>query len=566
MSNLKEITTHINNAVSQALVKENNTLEKKMFSFLSAMLEMNEQGKMICESIRKLNEDVVYVVLNGIDIRNDERAFVTGINWSNISERIIEKKIGIAAIEGATLQKPLEEGRTILYASKTEKLQNKIEDAAYINEVWKEIWSSYLVLTKDAQKEGLFTLNHWLFNKVRNPMNIGFYWGKPIESEEAESTYFFLPPETLRKLSIDGTKNEDFCSIELPSDFSGQVAYDRALNEIKNYMDDMGQDDPGINNFTNIGFAIYHIIRSFGCWGGEAFYSIPVNLGFSGKQKIGILSICSKKPLSQKQAETWTLVAMKAIKDVISPDIDLFNEYVRQNKLIEATYGIGHLYGNAIKEMETPFSLLKSYLEKENFLANFYDKIFEKIDELEIGLGKFKKISTLLHMLSKALQAKSANIFERPGWHSQQPINLLQSIENLKKITIDNKKCNIECTPQSIVIEPFLSFNTITPAAFIYDNLLLEILVNCIKHLPSNVSECTMQVYMEEKDIVFSNVTTGKETGKVEINETNSSGAILYFAFLFRETHIGNIYRQIEKKGEALFFKIILELYGITIK
>jgi hypothetical protein len=117
---------------------------------------------------------------------------------------------------------------------------------------------------------------------------------------------------------------ESFNPLNLSKDFVGGNKHDNALNKIKTHMDEMDQDNIELSNLNNIGFTVYHILRSYGCWGGNSFYSIPINYGSAKEKRIGVLSICTKKPLSEKLIERWSLVANKIFKDIILHEIDYF--------------------------------------------------------------------------------------------------------------------------------------------------------------------------------------------------------------------------------------------------
>jgi hypothetical protein len=88
MGFLNKLMIHLNNATKVALSEGNNTLDKKLYAFLCKMLEADANGKLVCNEIKELNEEVVYFVLNGTDIRNNNRAFVAGMNWANLHKNL----------------------------------------------------------------------------------------------------------------------------------------------------------------------------------------------------------------------------------------------------------------------------------------------------------------------------------------------------------------------------------------------------------------------------------------------------------------------------------------------
>lgn len=561
--------SHLNSATKVALSESNNTLDKKLYAYLCKMLEADENGKLISDEMREINEDVVYFVLNGTDIRNNKRALAAGMNWAKLDERVVEGTLLKETNLAGVLPQDEMRNRTLLYSTKKEDLSTKIDEARYINLCWSLISEEYLQLTTEQEaKNNLLTLNHWLLNKTNTPLNIGVYWGHDPMNVDTDGGYFHLEKETFKNIGVSNIHKDEFNPLWLPKNFAGNFKYDRSLNEIKNHMSEMTQDNDVFNTFKNIGFAIYHIIRSYGCWGGKSFYSIPINYGSENEKRIGVLSICSKKPLSEKLIERWSLVANKVFKDTILHEIDLFKEYERKNRLISATYGIGHLFGNSIEDAETPFNVLKAFVDNDKTPNDTVNNIREKMGEVQVGFSKLKDISKILHILAKALKEKDSNIFEREGWHSTENLNVFEIIKNLENREVDSKTCLIEFDSiNAIRLNPFLCDGKLLPAKFIYENLFLELFINCIKHHSDKEKVKKLIVRFERGILVFRNISKpDTPLDCSEIDENNSGGAILYIAYLLRETKIGNIFRRRIVENGLHFFEAGIELKGMIIE
>lgn len=596
MAFLNKLMIHLNNATKEALKEGNNTLDKKLYAFLCKMLEADADGKMICEEIRNLNDDVVYFVLNGTDIRNNERAFVAGMNWAKLDERLLEKTfLENTALDGVTLES--ETGnKTLLYSSKKENLRNKKEEAQYINRCWNLVWEDYLQLTMEQQdKNNLFTFNHWLLNKTKHPLNIGVYWGEQDETKEIDGGYFHLSIEALRKLGALDVKKDDFNPLQLPRDYSNKISYDRDLNDIEKHMSEMEQDDEGLNNISNIGFAVYHIIRSYGCWGGNSFYSVPINYGSAKEKRIGVLSICTKKPLSEKMIERWSLVANKIFKDIILHEIDLFKELERKSNFIRATYSLGHNLKNRVLDGDKKIEEIRTEVEKmiDNFntLSNQqFDKkkILEQISNSGLQVKSLSNTGNLLDLIARAMTEKFDNIFlQKEDWHSKNEKGLSEFLVSLykDKFYVVSKlgnygAINLEKLADSIKIKPWLENGAaeqkIRPADFIYEEIFFELFVNALGYGYSAVEDgknlVQIDVYNEGNKIIVANTPSKPLNENTKFNsladntELNADavahGGLLYISNFLTITNTGSLNVCLDKKGNK--FKIVMQFEGLT--
>jgi len=252
MGFLNKLMIHLNNATKVALSEGNNTLDKKLYAFLCKMLEADANGKLVCNEIKELNEEVVYFVLNGTDIRNNNRAFVAGMNWANLHKTLLDRTFSEKASLANTNPQNEAGNKTLIYSTNQEDLKSKKEDSRYINRCWNLVWEDYLKLTLEEEKRNLFTLNHWLLNKTKHPLNIGFYWGCESKQKSADGGYFHLPKNTLKKIKAFDVKLESFNPLNLSKDFVGGNKHDNALNKIKTHMDEMDQDNIELSNLNNI--------------------------------------------------------------------------------------------------------------------------------------------------------------------------------------------------------------------------------------------------------------------------------------------------------------------------
>lgn len=569
MSFLTKSMIHLSNATQAALIPGNNSLAKKLYAFLKKMLEKDEHGQMLSREMQLLNQDVVYFVLNGTDIRNNERAFVAGMNHTNFDERVISKQLLSGTIFENKRPRNENASKTLLFSTNPDLRWSK-EYEKYVNDSWNLLWEEYLKLTTRENENHRFTINHWLLNKSKNPLNIGFYWGQQDQHIPGlEDSYFKLSAQTLDELAVAAAINSGLNTLQLPETPPVCGYKLNSLLPVQAHMSQMDQDDEKYNTLENSAFAIYHIIRSYGCWGGNSFYSIPINYGSSKDKVIGILSICTTRPLNEQMIERWSLVANKAFKDIILSDIALIKESERKNQLAESTYGIGHLIINMIKEVETPMFGIRNYLDRITIMDETLHRITRKTDEMRLGIVKLKEISKILHILARTMREKDARIFERKGWHTTTSLDLKVMIVRLENTIIEGRTCfiDIDQNLEIIRLDPFIGDNKILPGSFIYQNILLEILINCMKHYNPLERDRKMSIRFENEKLIFRNMTQpGTISEWTKVSEDNSGGAILYFAFLLRGTNIGDIYRQRIQDDNGYFFETGLELRGLQIK
>ena len=587
---------HLNNATKVALDGSYNTLDKKLFAFLCKMLEADANGKMVCEEIREINDDVVYFVLNGTDIRNDERAFVAGMNWARLDESILEKTF----LEKTSLigVNPESEtgNRTLLYSTKKEDLKTKTEEANYINQCWNLVWEDYLRLTiEEEHKNNFYTFNHWLLNKTRHPLNIGVYWGTEMKQNEIDGGYFHLPDETLRKLGADDIKKSGFNPLQLPKDFACNYVYDRALNEIESQMKEMEQEDASINNVRNIGFAVYHIIRSYGCWGGNSFYSIPINYGSAKEKRIGVLSICAKKPLNEKLVERWSLVANKIFKDIILEELDTYKENERKLNLTHLTYSLGHNLKNRVLDGDTKISQLREQVKKlikendsNSSVKKELGKLINELSDVALQVKSLSNVGNLLDLIARSMTEEHGNVFAlKNDWHSKDETKLNDFLVTFyeKKFCVVSKlgiygMINLENLPEGIRIQPWLTNPEtglkIRPADFIYEEIFFELFVNALSYGNTFIEDeknfVQIDISTDGNKIIVANIPgkslnentkfAGHEDGKELTADLIAHGGLLYISEFLSVTNTGSLKICLDKKENK--FKVILSFEGLT--
>ena len=595
MAFLNKLMIHLNKATTVALNGSYNTLDEKLFAFLCKMLKADESGKMECEEIQNINEDVVYFVLNGTDIRNNERAFVAGMNWAKLDDRVKKRTL----FENTSLagSKPESEtgNRTLLYSTKKEDLRTKTEDAQFINQCWNLVWEDYLRLTKkEEDKNKRFTLNHWLLNYTKHPLNIGVYWGTKMKASEIDGGYFHLPPDSLRPLGALDVKKEKFNSLQLPENFTKRISYDSQLNQIETHMSEMDQDNNDYNNVNNIGFAVYHIIRSYGCWGGNSFYSIPINYGSAKEKRIGVLSICSKKPLNEKMVERWSLVANKIFKDIILEELDTYKENERKLNLTHLTYSLGHNLKNRVLDGDTKISQLKEQVKNlikdsgsSSSVKKELGKVINELSDVALQVKSLSNVGNLLDLIARSMTEEHPNVFAlKNDWHSKDETKLNDFLVTFykKKFCVVSKlgiygMINLENLPEGIKIMPWLTNPEtglkIRPADFIYEEIFFELFVNALSYGNTFIEDeknfVQIDISTDGNKIIVANIPgkslnentkfAGHEDGKELAADLIAHGGLLYISEFLSVTNTGSLKICLDKKENK--FKVILSFEGL---
>jgi hypothetical protein len=595
MSFLNKITRHLNNATKTALQKENDTLQKKLSVFLHRMLETDAQGAMICDQMRQLNENVVYFVLNGTDIRTGERAFVAGLNWANLSPALIDRRFfdnNLAFTDRYPQNNSSDNTR--LFSTKHEPKETLDSNKEYVNHCWSLVWEDYLNLTMEEEKNNLFTFNHWLLNKTNNPFNIGLYWGYEQEQEKVDNGYFFLPEETVRKLGSESLKNDDFHTLllpERPEDKWPKMPYDRALMEVKTHFGWMEQQEEMYNTIGSIAFSVYHVIRSYGCWGGRAFYSIPVYYGAGSDKAVCVLSVCSKHPLDERMIERWTLVANTIFKDIVLHEVYLFKELQIKADFIVANYSLGHNLKNRVLDADTKIDeirreiadVLDQAVDAEGNGVLRKHKILTDIGNVGLQVKSLANTGNLLDLVARAMTEKYTNVFAlKRDWHTATALNLRRFIVAFygEKFIVVSKLgnfagLNIRELSHDSTVQPWLLHSTentlLRPADFVYEEIFFELFVNALGYGQSCV--------VGDRNVVL--ITIRDEGGRISITNTPSKpllenkkfsqlsdgeeysvdkighGGLLYINNFLRITKTGSLCIRVDKT--ANLFSVILD-------
>jgi hypothetical protein len=566
MGFLNRITTYLNEASRKAISEDNDNLEKKLFTFLTHIVDANDNGTMRSEDVRELNEDIVYFVLNGTDVRNNERAFVAAINWAHVDNAVKSETLlsGTGLSETALLSHGTQ---TQIFSTKTEKLTTAERKLA--NRYWNLIWEDYIKITKEEDETNQrLTFNHWLLNYTANPLNTGIYWGNKGEEDKIDGGYFWIPPETLELLGISCKNGRPHETLQLSPYFNRTVNYDSQLSRLKAHMSKMAQRRPELNHLGNVAFSVYHIIRSYGCWGGNSFYSIPVG-SLEGRSLI--MSLCSQRPLNEQVIERWALVANKIFRDIMPQEINLHDAIKREMHFMNATYALGHNLKNRLLDAPSKVSnislKLKRVFDNHKITEREKDEVISEVLNLQVQVQSLANTGNLLDLMARAMTEGSENVFSlKPAWHEKESINLRDLFVKIcgKFATIkgDGKypKINISTLSKDLFICTSPK-TAIRPADFVFEEIFFELLINAAGYGKVYVKDEKNWVDIEVKNegtrLMIINTSNapisdevkfqGKEEGKEIVISEIAQGGLLHIYWFLELTGIGSLSFMIDR-------------------
>ena len=559
MSFARRVTNYLGLAATEALQPANKTLAQKLRVLLSHMLK---DGQITDADFRAMNSDVVYFVFNATEIRSGERAVAAGLNLTNLDLTRVD------ATE--TPERKQLQNTAFFYSS---ELGNPIDASLQLRaqDKWNTVWHNYLQLT--GSQSGFHTLNQWLMHEADEPENIGVYWGNEQPSWNHSDDYVFVPEDTISRLN--DWQKQGFLGNDKGSVLINE-SNDPALNEIKARFDLMVRPDGTKVNPDTIAFSIYHLTTSFGCWGGRAFYSIPLNFGSPEQHQLGILSICSKNPLNEDRLLRWSIVANKVFRTILLHEIHLWRTHEQNAKIGAAAYSVGHNLknrvadgANIIRNVRMDLAEFKKLMTLDNGGRETIDEIRKRLQNVQVRVQSLANTGNLLDLMSRGLTSASPSLIfsEKDVWHETTDLDLTALIEDFSRsksefISKEGKYSNIILEPGDRAgIEPFILADrkAIRPATFVYEELILELLINAISYGHSYVDAgkklVDVHIRLEAEDVIFRNTASGDfddwgssfEDLEVYSAKEIGHGGLRYLDDFLQLTQIGSLWFSLNK-------------------
>jgi len=567
MDSINKILKHLTGAIHKALNENLNlSLNRKLNASLRYALAKKENGDLICDELGVICHDVVYFVLNATDIRNDKRTFHVGINWANLNDEVRKNQLVVSTpVKDDLLSNESASG--VVPFSTIRNFSPSEEEINRLTLSWNIVWQEYYELTKEYEKESpvFLTINHWLLYYLNCPLNLGIYWGSEKNDENADRNYVRLLNNTLKGMNITlptaGMNGAHF--IKLPLKFKGQFIDNGDLSQILAMLEEMEQIDPKLklNSIPNVAFSIYHLIRSYGCWGGNAFYSIPINYGRYDKPVRGLLSLCTTKPMNSELALKWYIIANKIFKDVILNDIeemkDFENELNSLRDISMSTHAIKTMVNGLLNP---PLSSLKQ------------DPSFEQNLQLDVAIQAKRKIiglAEIINLISKLsannnCESIAEKDLEKSGLfsHISEKVSfskILEGIQETRKLDKNLTEIVFNYKVHFELPDDFLQYRNVKLNSLFFEIYLLTAMENCVEHgIVNRDGKCYVNMLFDssEKSLVITNQAKYRTMEEVKMR-----GNFRLFQIILGNLKIGRFTPTQEIINDKLHFQIILKSF-----
>lgn len=291
----------------------------------------------------ELLADVIFVALNHTPLtRPTQRAFVAALNWDNVAP---QSACWLSAEANSTDQRS--PARTpvdapIIWSMCNKDSQDREKTVAQSQ--WQKRWREYQELTERGErKHGWTTWNQYLLRHCLCPSRIGITWGLDVK----DSTYGTLGVDTVTLIGLPKPDAQHwtrafydlaFDAFRQPPDVLADLTW------IRERWQSMGPaPELGRQALSGIAWTLFHLLRSFAIWGGNAFLSIPFTFGIDGRDNTGVLSLCTMKPLSPAEIDHWTILTEYVFNPIVSEDArSQIHKSGRESGRVVAYQRIGH--------------------------------------------------------------------------------------------------------------------------------------------------------------------------------------------------------------------------------
>jgi hypothetical protein len=219
---------------------------------------------------------------------------------------------------------------------------------------WRHVWDDYATLTNALQDKGILTWNQYLLHGCRNPKPFGLTWtAKPAKLGHP---YYVQPSDDLlRQLGVPPRAGMD------------TRTWNRALRELPRQTTGWPQLPPGLTQrweeleprehvkqlAATAAASIFHLLRSYARWGGQAFLSIPVVIASQDSRPVSAaLSICSDAPLTAVDLLQWRTLAASVLPLVASTE--LVTHFALERSRREAALRQAEAWAHEVKNRTGP--------------------------------------------------------------------------------------------------------------------------------------------------------------------------------------------------------------------
>ncbi len=553
-------------------------------------------------ALKALLDNVVYIVLNHSPLATDEAArrhFVAALFWENVDPRVQK---WLTHNRTATDSSALPDACDMILISDA-LVPPTVKKRAGI--LWARKWHEYWNVTLRGQQKGYYTWNQFLLHQARQPEPLGLTWNGTKDPDRLH--YGEFHSDCLQELGLPHPGDDKWLENLLALDESaGEHCLSSCdCHRLDDHLTGVWEEVAGrADAFPKgaIGWAAFHLLRSYAIWGGTAFMSIPVVFGAKAPNRTAVLSLCTKEPLKQADLAIWWLVSELIFQPLMDEEMmhmvkerDVaLRDATRQRLVAAMAYGIGHPLKHRIVPVRAAITELSDLVD-----ATAPPEILKH--SFRCALAKTRRVAALgsvLDCISRAiLKGTHASVFGDPAtphWRVNSPPYMVAlGLSDLAGATlvpdpqerIEHVRFEVEDDAALAVIENWISSpSPHRPANMFYDEILAEVILNCARHgLPDAQGSVPVKVHVmggtAESMLVFSNPCRRKQDPlalKLQCEEwcdwhtdgaDAPSGGLFFVAMFLTTTGCGALRARLKTKpdGQPATFSVGLRLRGLRL-
>lgn len=315
-------------------------------------------------AVAPLLENAVYVVLNKPPLNSHEkRHFIAAMKLANVANSTV----------GFLQQKPT----PMRTKSRDEKCDlvffGPEKDAALklaAELLWDQVWQEYWEITVEGQRRhSIYTWNQLLLKDGARPYPLGVCWKNHASNGDHPAAPYFNLHECHGLLETIGLPT--FClnwEAELLKVKRDQGVHLQNpiwlpdVDPLRNAFNKVDQAGESERHSGAVGWALFHLLRSYGIWGGGAFLSIPILIGARGIERTAVLSVCTEKPLSEIEYRQWRMVATILFRPLV--ESEMVAMIVNQD-IATIAYSVGHALRPRLGALMEKLSTLRAEIARK---------------------------------------------------------------------------------------------------------------------------------------------------------------------------------------------------------
>jgi hypothetical protein len=551
-------------------VKSESNTANALFAVVKSFTSGEDFGSANDAARERVLEPVVLMVLNHTPLQPRERDFVGALNSAKLSTVAhVESRLG-------NLPDIPDPGcRVCLFGG-----GDDVDQARAMDVLWRFIWARYAHITREGRKEHMFTWNDFLLRHAEEPRPVGICWNGctpdnpfyiPLSSEDARE--IGLPHLDSPGWGHQALSNETH--LRNPDRPSPPVLQLAQAWERMRLGDRMPEEAAA--------WAIFHLLRYYGWWGGNALISLPLEFGTKDLNRTAVLTLGTERALTSSEIAVWMLLARELFQPLIATETV---EVLRERELASAVYGLGHTLKNRI----TP--AIKEIAEaRADVRDGEQDGALFHLDKARTFTVASALLGEMLDILSVAINVhRGSGIFLQRNlrWAESSELSLLTLLETIQPDVMSSiggstkrVSLSIHELAQTAVVRPWIKHQEafVRPFGLFYKELFYESLLNAATHgRPDGAANVAVQVEVAQEPcpmIILSNLCpAGFDPIQAQLQLAvdqwvpfhelgRIGGGLLYAGLCLKQTEAGRLLVRLTGE-ETLRFEVGFELEGLA--